>query len=71
VKRTTIYGGFDPGRYGMIFCPDCGGSGKSFQGARAANVCRVCGGFGLIKKQEGSGFSGQDIGRDIPIELLK
>jgi DnaJ-class molecular chaperone len=67
VKRTTIYEGFDPGKYGMVFCPDCRGSGKSFHDARGVNVCRVCGGFGLIKKQEKSSVSD----KDVPIELLR
>ena len=28
---------FDPEKYGMIFCPDCGGSGKSSNDAEGAN----------------------------------
>ncbi len=43
---------FDPERYEMIFCSGCNGSGRSFDDATGTNVCRVCGGFGLIKRQE-------------------
>jgi len=43
---------FDPARYGMIFCPECKGSGKSLGIGKETNVCTVCGGFGLIKKEE-------------------
>jgi len=67
MKRTTIYEGFDPGKYGMIFCPDCGGSGKSFHDASGINVCKRCGGFGLIKKQDRSSNSDQEA----PTEWLK
>jgi DnaJ-class molecular chaperone len=47
---------FDPKKYSMIFCPDCNGSGKSFNDAKGVNVCKICGGFGLIKKEEGNSF---------------
>ena len=67
VKNTTTNEGFDTGKYGMIFCPDCRGSGKSFHDARGASVCKVCGGFGLIRKQGISAASG----KGVPIELLK
>ena len=43
---------FDPEKYEMIFCSGCNGSGKSFDDATGTNVCRICGGFGLIKKQD-------------------
>jgi len=43
---------FKPEKYGMIFCPDCGGSGRSFTNFKGTNVCNVCGGFGLIKKED-------------------
>jgi hypothetical protein len=52
VRRTTIDERFDPEKYGMIFSPDWRGSGKSFTDAKGVNVCKVCGGFGLIKKEE-------------------
>lgn len=68
MKRGTIYEGFDPEKYGMIFCPGCGGFGKSFHDAGGVvNVCKVCGGFGLIKKEEKSSVSD----KGVPIELLK
>ncbi len=43
---------FDPEKYGMIFCPNCSGSGKSFTGSKGADVCKVCGGCGLLKQEE-------------------
>jgi DnaJ-class molecular chaperone len=43
---------FSPEKYGMIFCPDCGGSGKSFTDPKAVDVCEICGGSGAIKKEE-------------------
>ena len=46
--------GFTPEKYGMFFCPDCSGSGRSFANAKEMNVCKVCGGFGLIKKNKNS-----------------
>ena len=56
---------FDPEKYGMIFCPGCSGSGKSFDDAKGVNVCKICGGCGLIKREK------NDIpGRRVPVELL-
>jgi DnaJ-class molecular chaperone len=52
MSKTKVGRGFDPNRYGMIFCPDCRGSGRSFADVQGVNVCKVCGGFGLIKKEE-------------------
>ena len=43
---------FDPERYEMIFCSGCNGSGRTPDDATGTNICRVCGGFGLIRKQE-------------------
>ncbi len=43
---------FNPENYGMVFCPHCNGSGKSLDEAKGVDVCKVCGGFGLIKKGE-------------------
>jgi len=43
---------FDPGKYGMVFCPHCNGSGKlvkAFDGFD--EVCPKCGGFGLVKRE--------------------
>ena len=52
MSKTRIDEKFKPERYGMIFCPDCSGSGRSFTEAKGTNVCKVCGGFGLIKREE-------------------
>ena len=43
---------FNPQKYGMIFCPDCFGSGRSFTDAKTVDVCKTCGGCGAIKKEE-------------------
>ena len=47
---------FDPDKYGMIYCPVCKGSGKLFNGVEERVVCKICGGFGFIKKEEESNF---------------
>jgi DnaJ-class molecular chaperone len=41
----------DPGKYGMILCPGCKGKGKFLDQDEKVCVCSVCGGFGLIKKE--------------------
>ena len=41
---------FDPGKYGMIMCPSCYGCGYIYNPDH--QVCRNCGGFGLIRKEE-------------------
>jgi len=43
---------FNPGKYGMIFCPGCKGAGYAFLAEKGRIVCKLCGGFGLIKKDE-------------------
>jgi hypothetical protein len=43
---------FAPEKYSMIFYPGCAGSGKSIYDAKEGSVCKVYGGFGLIKKEE-------------------
>jgi len=43
---------FNPEKYDMTFCSDCGGSGKSFIYSKGNSVCKVCGGFELIRKEE-------------------
>jgi len=43
---------FNPEKIGMVFCPNCEGSGKSFDEDKGVDVCMVCRGFGLIKKGE-------------------
>ena len=52
MEKTVMGRRFIPDRYSMIFCPNCSGSGKSLTDLKGDNVCKVCGGFGLIKKQE-------------------
>ncbi len=47
---------FDPDRYGMDYCPVCNGSGRSSNGAEGMVVCKICGGFGLIKREKESNF---------------
>ena len=54
MEKPSKVKGFTPEKYGMIFCPDCSGSGRSFADAKGVNVCKVCGGFGLIKKEKNS-----------------
>ena len=43
---------FEPNKYSMGFCHVCNGLGKIFNEDNFIMVCQVCGGFGLIKKQE-------------------
>jgi DnaJ-class molecular chaperone len=52
MKKTIKSKMFDPKKYGMIFCPVCNGSGKSFDEVKGVNVCQLCGGFGLMKKEK-------------------
>ena len=47
----------------MLFCSSCGGSGRSFTGQKGFNVCEVCGGFGLLKKEERKGVPEQRVDR--------
>jgi len=42
---------FDPEKYGMSFCPLCRGDGKLAKTPEGFEVCKECGGFGLIKKE--------------------
>jgi DnaJ-class molecular chaperone len=57
---------FAPEKYGMIFCPDCAGSGKSIYDAKEGSVCKVCGGFGLIKKEKN-----EFPGKMVTVQLFK
>jgi hypothetical protein len=43
---------FDSGKYDMMFCPDCSGSGRSFDRDHGVIVCVTCGGFGLIREMD-------------------
>jgi hypothetical protein len=56
VGRAKTAEGFNPEKYGMVFCPGCGGSGKSFSGGEKVDICKLCGGFGLIKKEGDHGY---------------
>jgi len=56
MEKRAINGRFKPERYWMIYCPDCKGSGKSFNKVKEWEVCKVCGGFGLIKEDENNNF---------------
>jgi DnaJ-class molecular chaperone len=44
---------FDPEKYGMLLCPLCDGKGFIINPKRKS--CPKCGGFGLIKKENGPG----------------
>ena len=39
-------------KYEMTFCPLCQGDGKLAKTPEGFEVCKECGGFGLIKKKE-------------------
>jgi rRNA maturation endonuclease Nob1 len=52
MEKMPMREGFKPEKYGMIYCPVCKGFGKSFNEAKGGDVCKICGGFGLIKKEE-------------------
>jgi hypothetical protein len=67
VNKTKITERFNPEKYGMVFCPDCSGSGKSFLDSKGDNVCKVCGGFGLIRKQQ----KGLLLDKRFPVVLLR
>jgi len=56
MKKRATGRRFDPGKYGMIYCPVCKGSGKSFGGVEGGVVCKTCGGFGLIKGDKENNF---------------
>lgn len=40
---------FKPEKYGMVYCHECHGSGKS---AGGKGPCQKCGGFGLLIRNE-------------------
>ncbi len=52
VNETKITERFNPEKYGMTVCPGCSGSGRSVADAQRVSVCKVCGGFGFIKKED-------------------
>ena len=54
MEKTVMGTRFNPDRYGMIYCPVCKGSGKIINEIEGRVVCKICGGFGLIKKHKDS-----------------
>lgn len=42
---------FNPEKYNMTFCPLCKGIGKLPKSPYGLDVCKKCGGSGLIKKE--------------------
>jgi len=53
-KKKTAYRVFNPEKYHMNFCHECHGLGKTLNNnGKSKEVCQACGGFGLIKKQDG------------------
>jgi DnaJ-class molecular chaperone len=40
----------------MIYCPVCKGSGKLLNGVEERVVCKICGGFGFIRKEKENNF---------------
>jgi DnaJ-class molecular chaperone len=56
VNKTKIAERFNSEKYGMTFCPGCSGSGRVYNDAQGFNVCKVCGGFGFIKKEDKNSF---------------
>ena len=50
--KTLNKGWFGSEKYGMVFCPDCRGSGRSFNKTEGTIVCETCHGHGLTKEQE-------------------
>jgi hypothetical protein len=51
MKREISEERFDPGKYGMSFCPCCHGVGQSPDGESPDLTCHVCGGFGWMRKE--------------------
>ena len=40
----------NPEKYNMVLCSICNGKGKLPKNPRGFDVCKECGGFGFIKK---------------------
>ena len=51
-KQTKVAVSFTPERYRMIFCPICSGKGYLERSHGDREVCRMCRGFGLIRKEK-------------------
>lgn len=56
MEKTAMGRRFNPERYGMIYCPVCKGSDKLFNEVEREVVRKICGEFGLIKKEEENDF---------------
>jgi len=50
-RKINLNKTFDPEKYGMLLCPLCDGKGFIINPER--KCCPKCGGFGLIKKENG------------------
>jgi len=50
--KTLCNGRFGSGKYGMVFCSECSGSGRSFNRIEGATVCETCQGHGVTKEEE-------------------
>lgn len=57
--ETEMDKAFDPEKYGMLPCIECNGNGKLFNESGEVEVCRRCGGFGFVKKEEVSDGNGR------------
>jgi rRNA maturation endonuclease Nob1 len=70
-SRTKTDERFKPERYGMIFCPGCSGSGRSLEDTKGVDVCSICGGFGLIRKDERKASRIKGVPLNFPEELVR
>ena len=52
VKKIEKEKSFNPQQYSMVFCPLCKGKGFIINPKR--QCCPKCGGFGFIKKEDGT-----------------
>ena len=50
----------DPEKFGYIQCPHCSGYGSSLKDPEGVNICKRCGGSGLIKKEGEGGSNDQN-----------
>jgi len=50
-RKINLNKTFDSEKYGMLLCPLCDGKGFTINPKR--KCCPKCGGFGLIKKENG------------------
>jgi DnaJ-class molecular chaperone len=50
-RKINLNKTLDPEKYGMLLCPLCDGKGFIINPKR--KCCPKCGGFGLIKKENG------------------